>query len=71
MVICSVCYPAFSVSMFTWSLPVAVPFVISRSAASSSHDAISGTSFGSVRITPDNLSKVNVLKLSHVLLSTY
>ena len=31
-----------------WSLPVAVPFFISRSAASTSHDVISGTSFGSV-----------------------
>ena len=42
--------PAFNVSMFIWSLPVAVPFFISRSAASTSHIAISGTSFGSVWI---------------------
>ena len=40
--------PAFNVSMFIWSLPVAVPFFISRSAASTSHYGISGTSFGSV-----------------------
>ena len=33
--------PAFNVSMFMWSLPVAVPFFISRSAASISHDIIS------------------------------
>ena len=32
--------PVFNVSMFTWSLPVAVPF-FSRSAASTSHDVIS------------------------------
>ena len=44
-------YPAFNVSMFIlWSLPVAVAFFISRSAASTSHDVISGTSFGSVWI---------------------
>ena len=42
--------PAFNVSMFIWSLPVAVPFFISRSAASTSHDVTSGTSFGSVWI---------------------
>ena len=36
--------PAFNVSMFIWSLPVAVTFSISRSAASTSHDVISGTS---------------------------
>ena len=43
--------PASSVSMFLmWLLPVAVPFVISRSVASTSHDVISGTSFGSVWI---------------------
>ena len=40
--------PAFSVSMFIWSLPVSVPLFISRSAASTSHDVISGTYFGSV-----------------------
>ena len=38
----------FNVSAFIW--PVAVTFVISVSAASTSHDVISGTSFGSVRI---------------------
>ena len=38
--------PAFNVSMLIWSLPVAVPFFISRCAASTSHDVISGTSFG-------------------------
>ena len=32
------------------SLPVAAPFFISRSAASTFHDVISGTSFGSVWI---------------------
>ena len=37
--------PAFKVSM---SLPVAVPFFISRSAASTFYDVISGTSFESV-----------------------
>ena len=42
--------PAFYVSMFIWSLPVAVPFFISCSAASTSHDVISGTSFGSMWI---------------------
>ena len=42
--------PAFNVSMFTWSLPVAVPFFISRSAASTSHDITSSTSLGSVCI---------------------
>ena len=41
--------PAFNVSMFIWSLPVAVPLFIYR-AASTSHDVISGTSFGSVWI---------------------
>ena len=42
---------AFYVSMFRiLSLPVAVPFFISRSAASTSHNVISGTSFGSVWI---------------------
>ena len=40
--------PALNVSMFIWSLPVAVP--ISRSAASTSHDVISGTSFWSMWI---------------------
>ena len=34
---------AFNVSMFIWSLPVAVPFFTSRSANSTFHDAISGT----------------------------
>ena len=38
--------PAFNVSMFIWSLPVAVPFFISRSAASTSHDVITGTFWG-------------------------
>ena len=42
--------PAFNVSMFIWSLPVAVQFFISRSAASKFHDVISDTSSGSVRI---------------------
>ena len=42
--------PAFNVSMFVWSLPVAVPFFISRSAGSTSHDVIFGTSLGSVWI---------------------
>ena len=42
--------PAFNVSMFIWSLPVAVSFFISRNAASTSRDVISGTSFGSVWI---------------------
>ena len=42
--------PVFNVSMFIRSLLVAVPFFISRSAASASHDVISGTSFGSVWI---------------------
>ena len=36
--------------MFIWSLPGAVPFIISRNAASTSHDVISGTCFGSVWI---------------------
>ena len=40
--------PAFNVSMFIWSLPVAVPSFLSRSAASTSHGVIFGTSFGSV-----------------------
>ena len=43
--------PAFNVSMFIWSLPVVVPFFISRIAYSTSHDLISGISFGSVWIT--------------------
>ena len=30
----------FNVSMFIWPLPVAVPFVVSRNAASISHDVI-------------------------------
>ena len=42
--------PASNVSIFILSLPVAVPFFISRSAASTSHDVISGTCFGSVWI---------------------
>ena len=42
--------PAFNVSMLIWSLSIAVPFFISRSAASTSHDAIFGTSFESVWI---------------------
>ena len=42
--------PAFNVSMFIWSLPVVVPCFVSRSAASTSHDIISGTSFVSVWI---------------------
>ena len=42
--------PAFNVSMFIWSLPAAVPFFLSRSAASISHDVTCGTSFGSVWI---------------------
>ena len=29
--------PAFNVAMFIWSLPVAVPFLISRSATSTTH----------------------------------
>ena len=37
--------PAFNVSMFIWPLPVAVPFFISRSATSTSHDVISRTTF--------------------------
>ena len=40
--------PAFNISMFIWSLPVAVPFFIFRSAASTYHDVISGASFGLV-----------------------
>ena len=42
--------PAFNASMFIWSLPVAVSFFISHSAASTSHDVVPGTSFGSVWI---------------------
>ena len=42
--------PAFNDSIFILSLPVAVPFFISRSVASTSHDVISGTSFWSVWI---------------------
>ena len=42
--------PAFNILMFMWLLPVAVPFFISHSAVSTSHDAISGTLFGSVWI---------------------
>ena len=41
---------AFNISMFIWSLPVAIPFFISRNAASTSHDVISGTSCVSVWI---------------------
>ena len=37
--------PAFNVSLFIWSLPVAVPFFISHSATSTSHDVNFGTSF--------------------------
>ena len=34
-----------ALSMFMWSLPVAVPFfIVSRSAASTSHHVVSGTS---------------------------
>ena len=40
--------PAFNVSMFMWLLSVLI--FISRSAASTSHDVISGTSFESVWI---------------------
>ena len=43
--------PAFNVSMFIWNLPVADQLFISRSAASTSHDVISGTSVGPVWIT--------------------
>ena len=43
-----VCSPAFSVSMFIWI--VAVTFFMSRSAASTSHDVISGISFVSVMV---------------------
>ena len=42
--------PAFNVSMFIWSFPIAATFFTSRSAASTSRDVISGTSFGSVWI---------------------
>ena len=42
--------PIGNVSMCVWSLPVAVPLFIYRSAASTSRDDISGTSFGSVFI---------------------
>ena len=42
--------PAFNVSMCIWSLTVALPFFIYRSAASTSHDVISGDSCGSVWI---------------------
>ena len=41
-------HPALNVSMFIWSLSVPVPIFISHSAASTSHDIISGTSLGSV-----------------------
>ena len=41
---------AVNVSMFIWSLPVAVPFFVYRNAASTSHDVTSGTSVGSVWI---------------------
>ena len=43
-------FPAFTVLMFIWLLPVAALFVIPRSAASTSYDAISGISFGLVWI---------------------
>ena len=39
--------PAFSVSLFLWHLPVALPFFY-HSAASTSRDVISGTSSGSM-----------------------
>ena len=39
---------AFNGSMLIWSLPVVVPFFISHSAASTSQDIISGTSWVSV-----------------------
>ena len=42
--------PAFNISMFILSLPITVPLFISLSAASTSHDVISGTCFGSVWI---------------------
>ena len=43
--------PAFNVSMFiSMSLPVVIPLFISRRAAFTSHDVISGTSFGSMWI---------------------
>ena len=42
--------PAFNVSMLIWSFPVAFPFYIFFSAASTSHVFIDGTSLGSVRI---------------------
>ena len=45
-----VSFPAFNVSMFIWSLLVAVLFFVSRNAASTFRDDISGTSFGSVWI---------------------
>ena len=41
-------FSAFNVSMLIWSLPVVVPFFISRSATSTSQDIISGTSWVSV-----------------------
>ena len=41
---CSFCVQLSNVSVFIWSFP----FFISYSAASISHDVISGTSFGSV-----------------------
>ena len=40
----------FNVSMFIWSLSAAVPFYISRSAASTSHDVVAGTYVGSTWI---------------------
>ena len=43
-------FPAFNVSMFKWSLPVTVPFLIYGSAASTSHDVIFGTFVGSLWI---------------------
>ena len=38
--------PAFNVSMLTWSFPVAFPFFIFFSAASTSHIVTDGTSLG-------------------------
>jgi len=57
--------PAANVSMFIWSLPIVVQFFVSRSAASTAHDVIGGTCFGSVWIMSYRLhSQFDVISFS-------
>ena len=56
-----VLFSAFNVSMFIWSLPISVQLFLSRRASSTTHDVISGTSFGTVWVmVPCSLSYSSV-----------